>query len=182
MAAALGSPFEVTAAAHAPVGLDGHPLTMIRIEGFEASVAYRAARLQELLAEFGESTVETDPAKIAAGWAWVRDVGAFHGQSGDVWRISVKPSDGPGIAARAEAEGLLFDWGGGLVWARVPEGTDLRARLGSFAGHATLIRASEATRAVLPVFQPDPAPVAALTEGLRRKYDPQGILNRGLMT
>jgi glycolate oxidase FAD binding subunit len=152
-------------------------VTMIRIEGFEASVAYRAARLQELLGTFGESTVETDPEKTAAGWAWVRDVAAFHDVPGDVWRISVKPSDGPGIGARAKAEGLLYDWGGGLVWARVPEGTDLRARLGAFDGHATLIRASEATRATIPSFQPDPGPLAALSEGLRRKFDPRGILD-----
>jgi glycolate oxidase FAD binding subunit len=166
MAAALGSPFEVTGAAHAPEGPEGQALTMIRIEGFEASVAYRAARLQELLQRFGESTVETDPEHVARLWAWVRDVGPFHGAPGDVWRISVRPSEGAGIGARAGAEGLLYDWGGGLVWARVAAGTDLRARLGAFAGHATLVRASEATRAALrPVFQPEPAPVAALSGG-----------------
>ncbi len=180
MSTALGSPYEVTGAAHLPAGLDGHPVTMLRLEGFAESVAYRAGKLRELLARFGDVTVETDPDRVAAGWRWVRDVEAFHGRDGDVWRISVKPSDGPEIAARAGAD-VVFDWGGGLIWALVPEGTDLRAQLGGFAGHATLIRASEDTRGRLPVFQPEPAPLAALTAGLRRQFDPKGILNPGIM-
>ena len=181
MSVALGSPFEVTGAAHAPKGIDGVPVTMIRVEGFESSVSYRAWGLRRLLAVYGEIGVETDPAKTAAGWAWVRNVEAFHGAPGDVWRLSVKPSDGPGVAERAEADGLLYDWGGGLIWVRVPAGTDLRARLGRFQGHATLVRASEATRAALPVFQPEPATVAAISRGLRERFDPRGILNPGLM-
>jgi glycolate oxidase FAD binding subunit len=160
--------------------VDGHPVTMLRLEGFADSVTYRAGKLRELLADYGDISVETDPERVLAGWHWVRDVEPFHGRAGDVWRVSVKPSDGPEIAARAGGD-VLMDWGGGLVWALVPEGTDLRADLGAFAGHATLIRASEETRARLPVFQPEPAPVAALTEGLRRQFDPKGILNPGIM-
>ncbi len=178
---ALGSPFEVTGAAHTPVGVDGDPVTMIRIEGFEASVAYRLERLQDLLRSFGTSATETDPQKTAAGWRWVRDVEAFHGAPGDVWRISVKPSDGPAAAQALQAEGLLYDWGGGLVWARVAEGTDVRAMLDGVRGHATLVRASEETRRKLGAFHPETAPLAAISRGLREKFDPRGILNPGLM-
>ncbi len=178
---ALGSPFEVTGAAHTPVGVDGDPVTMIRIEGFEASVAYRLERLQDLLRSFGTSATETDPEKTAAGWRWVRDVEAFHGAPGDVWRISVKPSDGPAVAQALQAEGLLYDWGGGLVWARVAEGTDVRAMSDGVRGHATLVRASEETRRKLGAFHPETAPLAAISRGLREKFDPRGILNPGLM-
>ncbi|MCP3970713.1 MAG: FAD-binding protein [Rhodobacteraceae bacterium] len=181
MTAALGSPFEVTGAAHDAAGPDGAPMTMIRIEGFEAQVAYRAEKLRGLLGGFGEVWVERDPALVAAGWAGVRDVAPFHDRGGDVWRLSVKPSEAPGIAARCGAEGLLYDWGGGLVWLLVAEGCDLRARLGDFAGHATLVRASEAARAAQQVFQPEPGPLAAISSGLREKFDPRGILNPGLM-
>ncbi|MXQ06624.1 FAD-binding protein [Alphaproteobacteria bacterium GH1-50] len=185
MAAALRSPFEVSGAAHVPEGMAGDPVTMIRIEGFESSVAYRAARLQEVLEPFGQSTVERRASEggegVTDGWRWVRDVEGFAGKPGDVWRLSVKPGDAPEIASRAGAEGVLFDWGGGLVWLLVAEGTDLRARLGDFRGHATLVRASEETRARLDVFQPEPAPLKALAEGLRAQFDPRGILNPGLM-
>ena len=70
--------------------------------------------------------------------------------------------------------GLLLS----LVWVRIAPGTDLRARLGTFEGHATLIRAEAAA---IPVFQPQPAPLAALAAGLRARFDPRGILNPGLM-
>ncbi|MDX5356935.1 MAG: glycolate oxidase subunit GlcE, partial [Rhodobacterales bacterium] len=58
----------------------------------------------------------------------------------------------------------------------VAPGTDLRARLGAFQGHATLIRGTGQ-----PVFQPESAQVAALTAGLRAKFDPRGFFNAGLM-
>ena len=181
MSAALGSPFEVTGAAHPPVGPQGRPVTLLRVEGSESSVTYRAGRLVDLLSDFGESHVEADPETVTAQWTWVRDVEPFHGARGDVWRISVKPTDGPEIAARLDASGVLFDWGGGLIWALLPEGVDARARLGDFAGHATLVRASAATRARIPTFQPEAAPLAAISGGLREKFDPRGILNPGLM-
>jgi glycolate oxidase FAD binding subunit len=177
---ALRSPFEVTGAAHTPKGEDGTPVTMLRLEGFSESVAYRTARLKDLLSDAGDVTVEHDPDKIRAGWARVRDVEAFAGSDGDIWRISVKPSDGPEAGRRAGGD-VLYDWGGGLVWARVAPGTDLRAKLGDLPGHATLIRAGDDTRTRLPVFPPQPAPVAMLAAGLRSKFDPKGILNPGLM-
>ncbi|MCG6901504.1 MAG: FAD-binding protein [Rhodobacter sp.] len=177
MSMALGSPFEVSGAAHDPAG----PVSMLRIEGFENSVAYRARELQRLLGWAGDISVENDPDAVAARWSGVRDAAAFADRPGDVWRISVKPSDGPAIVARCAADAVLYDWGGGLIWVLVAEGTDLRARIGAFGGHATLVRATRATRAALPVFQPEPAPLAAISAGLRAKFDPRGILNPGLM-
>lgn len=180
MAEALGSPYDITGAAHAPSGVDGHPVTMLRVEGFAGSVAYRAEQLRDMVGRH-EAIIEADPAKVAAGWAWVRDVEGLHGLTGDVWRISCKPSDAPELAARLEADKLVFDWGGGLIWALVPEGTDARARLGDFKGHATLVRGSEASRTTLPVFQPEPEPLAVLSAGIRARFDPKGLLNPGLM-
>ncbi|MGB8813644.1 MAG: FAD-binding protein [Paracoccaceae bacterium] len=172
MAAAMGSPFEVSGAAHWPgVG------TFLRIEGFAASVAYRAGRLTALLAPFGLAERDADSAR----WQAIRDVVPFQGLGGDVWRLSVKPTDAPGIVARMGAEAVLYDWGGGLIWARVEEGVDLRARIGTFGGHATLVRASAATRARISPFQLEPAALAAIAAGLRGKFDPRGILNSGLM-
>lgn len=181
MSMAIGSPFEITGAAHIADRNGETATTMVRIEGFEASVAYRAKELVELLQEFGDVGVEFDPANVAAIWKSTRDVELFHRVSGDVWKISVKPSDGPGIGSRIKTDGLVYDWAGGLVWALVPEGTDIRAKLGKFSGHATLVRASSATRANIPVFQPEPALLAAITTGLREKFDPDGIFNPGLM-
>ena len=181
MSAALGSPFDVSGAAHLQKGVAGTPTTMIRVEGFEESVTYRSGRLKDLLGRFGETTIDTDPERAPAGWQSLRDVEAFAGRDGDVWRFSVKPTDAPGVAAALPGAEIVFDWGGGLIWALVPTGTDARAALSGRDGHATLIRASEVTRAALPVFHPEPAPLAALSAGLRAQFDPKSILNPGLL-
>jgi len=180
MSTALGSPFEVSGAAYDPDGSDGS-VVMLRIEGFEVSVSYRAGRVRDLLAGFGEISQTETPEQSADIWAAVRDVRAFHDRTGDVWRLSVKPSDAPGLVARLDAQALLFDWGGGLIWVLMPAGTDLRARAGQFDGHATLVRANAETKARLGVFQPQPAPLEAISAGLRARFDPKGILNAGLM-
>ncbi|MCF6234270.1 MAG: FAD-binding protein [Rhodobacteraceae bacterium] len=181
MSRALGSPFEVSGAGFDPEAR----AVMLRLEGFEASVAYRAGRLREILRGFGESIV-MDAAQSAGIWQKLRDVKAFHGCDGDVWRLSVKPSQAPELVARLEADAFMLDWGGGLIWARVPEGTDLRARTGQFngqfEGHATLVRASAATRARLGMFQMMSPPLEAINAGLRARFDPKGIFNQGLMT
>lgn len=162
MARALGSPYEVSGAAHWP----GRG-TYLRLEGLAAQVDHRARALQAMLG----GRVEAE-----GPWADIRDVAPFAGVQGDVWRLSLRATDAPGLVARAGALGCLYDWGGGLVWLLVAPGTDLRARLGDFAGHATLVRGTGA-----PVFQPEPAPVAALAAGLRARFDPRGLFNAGLM-
>lgn len=169
LSVALGSPFDVTGAAHFPGGA-----TLIRIEGFEASVAYRAEALRADLARFGDVEISADEAV----WVELRNVCAFADQAGDVWRFSVLPSDGPALGAQVRAAGgeAIYDWGGGLVWALLPEGADGRALLAA-AGHATRMRGAGAA----PDFHPEPAPLARLSAGLRAKFDPRGILNPGLM-
>ncbi len=171
---ALGSPYEVSGAAHVATGA---LRTLIRLEGFAASVAYRADKLRSVLSEFGDWQMLDGSEAV---WCAVRDVAAFDG-GGDVWRVSCRPSDGPKLAARVPGADAIYDWGGGLIWLRVPEGCDLRAALGDFDGHATLMRAPPEVKARLGVFHPASAPVAALEAGLRQRFDPKGILNAGMM-
>jgi len=175
MSAALGSPFEATGLAHTPKGPAGDPVTMIRVEGFATSVAYRTEMLRELLAPFGEITIEIGD---GVDWQAVRDVSAFADQDGDVWRFSVKPSEAAGIVSKLDAKAVQYDWGGGLIWALSDAGRDLRSAAGEFDGHATLIRGS----ADVPTFHPEAPGLAAITNGLREKFDPRGILNPGIMS
>jgi glycolate dehydrogenase FAD-binding subunit len=169
MSRALGSPFDVTGAAHLP------KKTMIRLEGFLDSVAYRAGQLKEVLGGFGEVSVQSNSEHSAELWQNLRDVNVFHGKAGDVWRVSVKPSDGPEVAARLGGD-VAYDWGGGLVWALVPEGTDARAALQGIKGHARLERGAG------QVAFPSQGPLLdKVAKDLRHKFDPRGILNAGLM-
>jgi glycolate oxidase FAD binding subunit len=172
MRTALATPYQVSGAAHRP-GAG----TFLRLEGFAGSVAHRARELVRSLAAFGPARVEEG----AGPWARIRDAAAFGGSEGAVWRVSVKPSDGPELGARLAGCEIIYDWAGGLLWVLAPEELDLRAAMAGIAGHATLIRASEAARRRWGPFHPEPTPVAALSAGLKAKFDPRGVLNPGRM-
>lgn len=191
MTRAITSPFEVSGAAHLP-GDD--PRVLLRIEGFAGSVAYRVDRLKALLADLGEISVIDTPEENAALWRAIRDVEALKDRAA-VWRISMTPGammTGLLPALGDDARHVQLDWAGGLCWLGADTGAvELHGRLQALVadrdvnagggGHATLIKGDEALRASVPVFQPQPAPIAALSEGLRDRFDPRGILNPGLM-
>jgi glycolate oxidase FAD binding subunit len=191
MTVALGSPHEVSGAAHLPKGENGAgaPLTLLRLEGPEPSVKARAAALRQELAGAG-AVEELSDAESARLWIAVRDVAPLAApRDRAVWRISVPPSAGPALAAgvaRAVDLDYVFDWGGGLVWLAVRGAEDggaaeIRRRVAQSGGHATLIRAPDALRLAVPVFQPLPSALAALTARVKDGFDPKRILNRGRM-
>ncbi len=188
LSAALTSSYDVTGAAHTSRGLDGEPVTMVRIQGFRKSVKYRSEKLREVLAQFGPADIETS-ARTKAGWKWVRDVEGFAKEKGAVWRISCKPTDGPKIVADLQSldiSNVLYDWGGGLIWLAVPEAGDcgaseIRRAVSNHGGYATLVRASVETRRKIPVFHPQAPALEKISRDLRQKFDPAGILNPGRM-
>ncbi|WP_043917300.1 FAD-binding protein [Jannaschia aquimarina] len=157
MAAALGSPFEVSGAAWTEAG------TFLRVEGLEGSVAYRTGKLLEVLAPWGLAETVDDP------WADLRDARAVAGP-GDVWRVHCRPSQAPALIAAVGAEAAQMDWGGGLVWLRVAAGTDLRAALPAFDGHASRVTGAADTA-------PQSGSVAALEAGIRARFDPRGLFS-----
>ena len=191
MTAALNSSHEVSGAAHLPAGETGRDkaLTVLRLEGPGPSVEARAEALRRELAPFGAGE-EARGAESARLWRAVRDVAPLAGLADRaVWRVSVPPTEGPGLAAaaaRALDGACFFDWGGGLVWLAVPGAGDggaavIRGALVPSGGHATLVRAADALRAAVPVFEPQPPALAALTARVKESFDPKRILNRGRM-
>jgi glycolate oxidase FAD binding subunit len=205
MTAALGSPYDVTGAAHLPnsalrasadglagLGSQQQALTLLRLEGIAASVAHRAVSLGKMLAPFGAVEM-VDDAASAATWASVRDVKPFaaNGALGawPVWRIVCPPASGGALGqqlARDTGGDVIYDWGAGLIWLALPPKPDaqaavVRARVDAAGGHATLLRAPEDVRRNVDVFQPQQAALAALGERVRRSFDPKHILNRGRM-
>ena len=50
-----------------------------------------------------------------------------------------------------------------------------------FCGHATLIRGPAGLRRSLPVFEPQPPALAALSRRVKEAFDPRHILNPGRM-
>jgi glycolate oxidase FAD binding subunit len=184
LCAGLGTPYEVTGAAHIP---GARPRTLMRLENFPVSLTYRSARLIDELARFGRPEI-IEGADSAALW---RDVAALAAlpREGALWRVSTAPTKGPDVIAAlgTRAVAHMYDWSGGLVWI-VTEATGdacaafVRAAVAVTGGHATLIRAPETIRAVVPPFQPPSAAVASLGALTKASFDPQGILNPGRMS
>ena len=164
---ALGSPFDVSGAAR------HSGRSLIRVEGMAGSVAYR---VRELTARIGGEVAVAEGEASAALWREVRDVTPLHGRPGDVWRIATLPTAAAEIVAELEAE-ALWDWGGGLIWLLLDHGRGAEvAAAVAGRGHATLVRGDGG-----PVFPPEAPEVAALVAGVKAKFDPRGILNRGMM-
>ncbi len=188
MAAALGSPFGVSGAATIHPGMGREfSRTLIRVEGFEDSVEYRAEKLIALLADFGAKHAlrGEDSQRI---WRAIRDVDFLaEPRARAIWRISLPPSLGAAYVAKLGplAHASLFDWGGGLVWLATDPTEDaaraVRAALAGLNGHATLVRAPAELRARVDVFEPLTPTLAKLTRGVKGSLDPKGIFNRGRM-
>ena len=204
MTMALGSPFDVSGAAHLPAsslrtdvgGLDQlgsaprEAVTLLRLEGTAASAAHRAAALGKSLEVFGTAQMLQDAAS-AVIWSSVRDVQPFAvaGALGawPVWRIICPPASGGALGqalARDTGGEVIYDWGGGLIWAALPPRPDaqaalVRQRVEAVGGHATLLRASDEVRHQVDVFHPQAKGLAALGERVRLSFDPKTILNRG---
>jgi glycolate oxidase FAD binding subunit len=189
MTQALNSAHELTAAAYLPVEVapKGKALTLVRVEGPMPSVEARAAALCHALTGFDNAEIVGDDASIKL-WREIRDAASFASLADRaIWRVSVAPSAAPALID-ALAKKLDFryflDWGGGLVWLAVRPTEDagatiIRAAIGS--GHATLLRASDALRTAVPVFQPQAREVAALSARVKESFDPKRIFNRGRM-
>lgn len=187
---ALGSPFEPFAAAHLPAGIAGEAArTLLRLENFSVSIDYRAAELKALLAAYGEPELIEGSASEAL-WRDIRDAAVFAGTQEAVWRLSLAPTNGPkaaaAIAAALPQARHYYDWGGGLLWLGVPAQGDagaaaIRQAIAPLGGHATLVRAPDAIRASVPVFEPLSAPLLRVTAGIKTSFDPAGIFEPGRM-
>jgi glycolate oxidase FAD binding subunit len=180
MCAAMGSPHEVSGAAH----VDGR--TALRLEGVAPSVEARLKGLRELL---GGKMEELGTLESRTFWREVRDVAPLAAaQDAIVWKISCPPTEGPSVVARIKAQRpaarAFYDWSGGLIWLALSPSDDADQAIvrGALAGgHATLIRADEAVRARVAVFQPQPAALAALAARVKESFDPKRLFNPGRM-
>jgi glycolate oxidase FAD binding subunit len=201
LADALNSPFEVSGAAHLPasaarrskvsaVASGPAAVTALRLEGPRPSVAYRTGALEALVGR----GLRLNEAETEALWLEVGAAQPLLPQGPRiVWRLCPTPSHAPSVAqaivSLLQSAEFYFDWGGGLIWLSLdPEeaGPDagasiVRPTVVSAGGHATLVVASEAIRASVPVFEPLNGGLAELTARVKKGFDPRGVLNPGRM-
>jgi len=197
---AMASAHEVSGAAHLPAAIakrsavdyvagSGRAVTAIRVEGPEPSVAHRCDALKSLLGKYGDME-ELHTANSTVLWREIRDVACFADEHDrDVWRISVPPASGSRVALKI-LEGrpgeALYDWSGGLIWLALNPTPDacasvVRQTVAEFGGHAMLVRAPEAVRLRVPVFEPQDGALENITRRIKEGFDPHGILNPGRM-
>ena len=196
MSAALGSPHEVSGAAYLPPGTRlpvGGGSVALRLEGPLPSVTFRRDSLiRELAASDTAYTLEEAESTVL--WRSIGNASPVSGLGAHaVWRISVAPSRGAELGeslARSLDAMWFLDWGGGLLWAAVPETDDagaaairqaVRGPNGRGSGHATLVKASAGLRRSVAVFEPQVPALAALSRRVKEAFDPHAILNPGRM-
>ena len=189
LSAGLCSPFGVSGAAYLPPeAADRLPflagqgaVAMIRIEDFAPSVSYRLGRLQDQL---GGILLDDETSRVT--WRSIRDVVPLRTEAGDaIWRVSVRPSNGPtALDAITQAGGRGFlDWGGGLIWIAGPAGLHETVRAAAIGGKGTwtVLRAPDGMRAAVDVLPPEPAALQRITRRVKAAMDPLGLLNPGRM-
>ncbi|MTJ05010.1 MAG: FAD-binding protein [Sediminimonas qiaohouensis] len=209
MTRAITSPFEVTGAAHVPGSASAVHLRLEGFSGSVAyRVEQLKSRLSDL-GEVTVETAPDSSAELWRKIRDVEPLqGAYALWRVSMKPSAVYAGLLPAMSERAQCD-YLMDWAGGECWIALSEkeaASLAKAHGGDDAadgaawlhrglqeavadrqinqgggGHATLIKGPEALRGAVSVFQPEPAPVAALTAGLRQKFDPKGILNPGLM-
>ena len=154
-----GQPLPLSAAAWE----DG--VLRIRLSGTEAGVADAQAKLG------GDTTDD-------AYWTALRDQRAAFftaPQDTPLWRLSVAPA-APVLALDAAT---LVDWGGAQRWLRTHAPAEtVRSQARAAGGHAQCFRGGDRQGEV--VQRPEPG-LMQLHIGLKKTFDPRGILNPGRM-
>ena len=136
----------------------------VRLSGSPPGVEAAAAQLGGERRDYSEA------------WSELRDQrGAFFGDPGPLWRISVPPASAP-LDLPGET---LIDWGGAIRWTKTSASPatvrDAAARLG---GHAMLFRNGDRSGLVYHPLSPG---LERLHRRLKDTFDPQRVLNRGRM-
>jgi glycolate oxidase FAD binding subunit len=195
MTKALTGSYDISAAAYLPeiqaqasecdyVGAQGS-VTALRVEGSGPVVEHHCASLRR---DFGGETEELHSANSITLWREIRDLATYFDAETILWRISVPPAHGAGVAASCAIDipgsNFLLDWGGGLIWLSLPadggaHAERVRRAFQRCGGHATLVRAPEAERRKVQVFEAEGS--LALIERVKRSFDPERVLNPGRM-
>ena len=190
MTRAMASAHEVSGAAHLPAGMPaglgfgGGALTIIRLEGPAPSVEARFSALQK---ELGSGDKLEDKGSLTL-WKGIRDVAPLTATAERaIWRLSLPPAAGAEVVEVIRGHmdvSHYYDWAGGLIWLAAGKESDAGAAIirgaiaglpGAVSGHATLIRAPEAVRQAVPVYQPQEDALAALTKRVKESFDPKRL-------
>ncbi len=155
---------------------------LVRIEGEKYPLEEKCAMLRMLLGnrdliQFDEEDPQMGDIGNGAGFAEALC---------DVWRLALPPAKAADVVTAIGPNLWYGDWAGALLWVGLPPGDiarveTLRALAEAAGGHATLLRADEATRKRVAVFPPEEPSRATLTRAVKAAFDPLALFNHGRM-
>lgn len=180
----LGTPADLSAAAHLGGTRQDTPITALRLEGFRDSVSARGTELHRRLGKV------SDIRSIAGEeshefWRELRNLSSFP-MDPDIciWRLMLPGTQAARVVNAVGGE-AIYDWGGSKVFVRMEidkaaEGARaLRSMVGEAGGNASLFRAPISLRRQVGTFHPRAKALSDLGERVRQMFDPNGILNPG---
>ena len=179
MAKACGSPAPITGAAHLPAEAAGglrpdgarKSATLMRLEGFEATVSARIEVLRARLAEFGAADLLGD-AESQIVWRAMGEVGPLTPLAAPLWRLSLPAAKAGQAVAAIPDERWMMDWAGGLIWSvgeSPPALPSPDVHCQRWAGQS----------AGAPSYPALSTAALRISQALKASFDPADILNRG---
>ncbi len=188
---AVGSSWEATGFCYLPkTVLDSlgerfgasESLTIVRFEGSEESMAVRAQGFVRALAPRGSIAAGDASASF---WRHFGQLNLFR-TAQILWRVSLPPATVLRALKLLRPDRFAVDWAGGLLWIEhvgtaPPTVEETHAIALDLGGHATLFRAPAELRRRSAVFAPRDAATMALSQRLKRAFDPAGVFNPGRM-
>jgi glycolate oxidase FAD binding subunit len=153
-------------------------VTMVRLSGSTSAVRAASAALDGAV---------MNAAQAQAAWLSLRDqTHAFFGDGGKpLWRLSLPATASIDESASklagtpVAADDVLMEWSGALRWLRSEApAVEIRAMAERLGGTATLWRGARDA----PMFHPLAPVNLELHRRLKRRFDPNGIFNRGRLS
>jgi len=152
----------------------GRPLPVSASAWRDGELRVRLSGAQSALQAAAEKLggVALAPEQAAAFWLGVREQSdPFFAGNAPLWRLSL-PSNAPPLDLPGEQ---LLEWGGALRWLRSnADAATVRAAAAHAGGHATHFRGAEKPAGAFAPLSPT---LARLHRGLKKAFDPAGILN-----
>ncbi len=175
-------PLQITGLAHLPETTDVKAGTVARLEGPEAAVKTQLASLKTAL---GKESSLLDEADSQAWWTAVREREHWQADATQqLWRFVLPPTRAAELLAALAPHSPQtwgLDWGGGLLWALLPD-TAPAPLLHELARQHQGLAWRFASHDQDPnphAFSPLEPGLARLNQRLRKVFDPQQIFNPG---
>lgn len=162
------SPLEATGLAYS-VGS-----VFVRLEGEDQPLAEKMSILKSLCGHHIPDSVDDVFGSIGDGTA-------FLNSHDNVWRLSVPPSWAAVAIEQIHPTLWVGDCAGGVLWLASNDHQLVRSVAREAAGHATLVRADNSTRALIDVFEAEDPARSQLTRSVKAAFDPLGLFNPGRM-